>query len=83
MPSLVDLVLHPVSLAVFGIYAALMLWEYLWPARQLPHAPGWRLRGLAAFGVYFLLSSYLPLAWTEFLLPNLLALGHTPVAAGA
>ena len=84
MPSLVDLVLHPVSLAVFGIYAALMLWEYLRPARQLPHAPGWRLRGLAAFGVYFLLSSYLPLAWTEFLLPlQLFDLGSLGTWGGA
>ena len=56
MPSPLDLLLHPVSLAVFAIYGALMLWEFLLPARPLPHAPGWRLRGLAAFAVYFLLS---------------------------
>lgn len=69
MPSPIELLLHPVSLAVFGIYAALVLWEFLRPARQLPHAPWWRLRGLAAFGAYFLVSSYLPLFWTETLLP--------------
>lgn len=69
MPSPLELLLDPISLTVLAIYAALMLWEYLLPARPLPAAPGWRLRGLAAFAVYFLLSSYLPLLWTGYLLP--------------
>lgn len=65
MPTLYDLVLDPVSLATFGIYAALMLWERLAPARALPRVRWWRTRGLAAFVGYFLLSSYLPYVWAE------------------
>lgn len=65
MPSLYDLVLDPISLATFGIYAGLVLWERLAPARALPRLRGWRMRGLAAFAVYFLLSSYLPYVWAE------------------
>lgn len=69
MPSLIDVLLDPISLAVFGIYAVLIAWEFIAPARALPAAPWWRLRGLAAFAAYFLLSTYLPLLWTEYLLP--------------
>lgn len=67
MPSPFDLLLHPVSLAVFALYAALIAWEALAPARPLPRVQGWRMRGLAAFAGYFFLSSYLPLLWTEHL----------------
>lgn len=69
MPSPLELLLDPISLTVFGIYAALMLWEYLAPARPLPRAKAWRLRGLAAFATYFAVSSYLPLLITEYLEP--------------
>lgn len=69
MPSLIDVLLDPISLAVFGIYAVLIAWEFIAPARALPVTPWWRMRGLAAFAAYFLLSSYLPLLWTEYLLP--------------
>lgn len=68
MPSVIDLLLHPVLLLFFALYGALMLWEFLAPARPLPNVKGWHWRGLAAFAVYFLLSSYLPLLWTEYLL---------------
>jgi sterol desaturase/sphingolipid hydroxylase (fatty acid hydroxylase superfamily) len=63
--SPIDLVLNPVSLTVFAIYGALMLWEALAPARPLPRVPGWKARGIAAFAVYFFVSSYLPYVWTE------------------
>ncbi|MGH8173456.1 MAG: sterol desaturase family protein [Rhodanobacteraceae bacterium] len=69
MPSLIDVILDPISLAVFAIYAVLIAWEGLFPGRVLPPAPNWRLRGLAAFALYFLLSSYLPLLWGEYLQP--------------
>jgi sterol desaturase/sphingolipid hydroxylase (fatty acid hydroxylase superfamily) len=69
MPSHLDVLLDPISLAVFGIYAVLIAWEFLVPARVLPHAPAWPLRGLAAFALYFLLSTYLPLLWGEYLAP--------------
>ena len=65
MRALYDLLLDPISLTTFGIYAALMLWEALAPARALPRVPGWRARGLTAFVAYFLLSSYLPYVWAE------------------
>ena len=63
MPTPLELLLDPVSLTVFGIYAALMLWEAIAPARALPAIKGWRLRGLAAFLVFFFVSSYLPFFW--------------------
>jgi sterol desaturase/sphingolipid hydroxylase (fatty acid hydroxylase superfamily) len=69
MPTPLDLLLDPISLAVFGIYATLILWEAVAPARALPTVRGWRLKALAAFAVYFLLSSYLPLAWGVWLAP--------------
>jgi sterol desaturase/sphingolipid hydroxylase (fatty acid hydroxylase superfamily) len=65
VPSPLDLLLDPVSLTVFALYAALMLWEALAPARRLPAVSGWHVRGFAAFAGYFFLSSYLPLLWTE------------------
>lgn len=84
MPSPIDVLLDPVSLAIFAIYAALMLWEHFAPARALPNMPGWRLRGLGAFVLYFALSAYLPLLWTEYLLPwQLFDLGHLGTATGA
>jgi sterol desaturase/sphingolipid hydroxylase (fatty acid hydroxylase superfamily) len=64
MPSPVDLLLDPVSLTVFALYGALIVWEAVAPARALPRVPGWRLAGLASFAAYFLASSYLPLLWT-------------------
>jgi len=63
LPNPLELLLDPVSLAVFGIYALLMLWEAFWPARSLPEVKYWKLKGLTAFMVFFFLSSYLPLLW--------------------
>lgn len=67
MPTPIELLLDPVSLTVFAIYGGLMLAEAVAPARPLPQVAGWRTRGLVAFGAYFLLSSYLPLLWSESL----------------
>lgn len=79
MPSPLELLLDPVSLTVFALYTALIVWEALAPARPLPRVKGWKALGLAAFAGYFLLSSYLPLLWTEqltrFQLFDLSALG--------
>jgi sterol desaturase/sphingolipid hydroxylase (fatty acid hydroxylase superfamily) len=63
VPTPLEILLDPVSLAVLAMYGALMLWEALAPARKLPAVRGWRFRGLAAFAAYFYLSSYLPLWW--------------------
>lgn len=67
MPHPIDLLLDPISLGVIGLYAALLLWEALAPARKLSHIKGWRVRGLIAFAAFFYLSSYLPLLWGEHL----------------
>lgn len=67
MPGLTELLLDPISISVFVLFGALIVAEALFPARPLPHSPSWQLRGLAAFFLYFLLSSYLPLIWGETL----------------
>lgn len=67
MPTPIQLLTDPLSLGVFALYAALMLWEALFPARSLPRVKAWRLRGLVAFMLYFFLSSYLPLFWSDTL----------------
>jgi len=67
MPTPLELLLDPISLTVLAIYATLIAWEAFAPARKLPPVKLWRARGLLAFAVYFLLSSYLPLLWTEHL----------------
>lgn len=63
MPTPLDILLDPISLVCLAMYASLMLWEALAPARKLPHVPWWPLRGLGVFLVYFLVASYLPLLW--------------------
>lgn len=84
MPTPMQLLLDPISLTVFALYGALILWEYLFPARALPRASWWRLRGLAAFASFFFLSTYLPLLWTQYLLPlQLLDLTHLNMWSGA
>ena len=67
MPTPLEILLDPVSLAVLGIYGALILLEALFPARPLPRVRGWRTRALVVFAVYFFMSSYLPLLWGESL----------------
>jgi sterol desaturase/sphingolipid hydroxylase (fatty acid hydroxylase superfamily) len=67
MPTPLQILLDPVSLAVLGIYGALILLEALFPARPLPQVRGWKVRGLIVFAAYFYLSSYLPLLWGESL----------------
>jgi sterol desaturase/sphingolipid hydroxylase (fatty acid hydroxylase superfamily) len=80
MPAPIELLLDPIAIAVFALYAGLMLWEARFPARPLPAVAGWKGRGLAAFAAYFFVSSYLPLVWSEhlarFQLLNLTALGN-------
>ncbi len=79
MPNPLDLLLDPISLTVFAVYALLIIVEALFPARELPRSPWWQARGLVAFFVFFFLSSYLPLWWgatlAEWQLLDLTALG--------
>ncbi len=69
MPTPFELLLDPVTLIILGIYAALMLWEALFPARSLPHVRGWKVRGLLAFVVFFFMSSYLPILMDPYVSP--------------
>jgi sterol desaturase/sphingolipid hydroxylase (fatty acid hydroxylase superfamily) len=65
MPTPPEILLDPISLVILAMYSGLMLWEAIRPGRKLPAVKGWRLRGLTAFAVFFILSTYLPLLWTE------------------
>jgi sterol desaturase/sphingolipid hydroxylase (fatty acid hydroxylase superfamily) len=67
MPTPIDILLDPISLGVLALYGVLMAWEALAPGRTLPMVKGWLPRALGSFGVYFYLSSYLPLIWDEYL----------------
>lgn len=67
MPTPLEILLDPVSLTVLALYASLIGLEALFPARPLPPVRGWRTRALLVFAVYFFLSSYLPLLWSETL----------------
>lgn len=67
MPTPLEVLLDPISLSILALYAALIAWEALAPARTLPEVRGWRLRGLLAFALFFYASSYLPLLWTDAL----------------
>lgn len=69
MPTPLDLLSDPITLAMLAMFAALALAEHLFPGRRLPRVPGWHARALAVFGLYFLLSSYLPLLWADALAP--------------
>lgn len=79
MPTPIDLLLDPVAQVILALYAGIFLWERLIPARTLPRVRWWQVRGLTAFALYFLLSSYLPLLWDRHLarwqLADLSALG--------
>jgi len=67
MISPLTIILDPISLAIFAMYGGLMIWEALAPGRELPFNPKWIARGLLSFVLYFFLSSYLPMLWTETL----------------
>lgn len=86
MPSPLDLLLDPISLIILAMYAALMIWEAVFPGRVLPVVKYWKLRGILVFVFYFYLSSYLPLLWACYLpsaqLIDLSMLGTVGAVAG-
>ncbi len=65
MPTPLEILLDPVSLTVLALYGALILLEALFPARPLPRIRGWIPRALGVFVLYFYLSTYLPLLWSD------------------
>jgi sterol desaturase/sphingolipid hydroxylase (fatty acid hydroxylase superfamily) len=84
MPTPLDILLDPAALVTMGLFAALMLWEALAPARPLPAVHAWRIKGIASLLVYLMIASYLPLLWDEHLARwQLVDLTHLPVWAGA
>jgi sterol desaturase/sphingolipid hydroxylase (fatty acid hydroxylase superfamily) len=67
MPTPLEILLDPITLTFSGIYAVLMLWEAIFPARQLPHIRFWQVKGIASYLFFLLLSTYLPLAYGTWL----------------
>lgn len=67
MPTPLEILLDPVSLSILAMYLVLILWEALFPARQLPYIRFWRIRGILFFIFFFYLSSYLPLLYAKWL----------------
>lgn len=61
MPTPIEIFTDPLSLFFVALYAALMLWETVFPAKELPRVKNWHLKGIASFIVYFLIASYIPL----------------------
>ncbi|MEM7575641.1 MAG: sterol desaturase family protein [Bacteroidota bacterium] len=69
MPTPIEILLDPISLIFLAMYAGLMLWEALLPARSLPRVPNWKLKGMLSFITFFYLSSYLPIFIDPLLSP--------------
>lgn len=67
LPTPLEILLDPVSLSLISLYAGLMLWEAIAPARKLPNVKFWKLKGILSFFTFFYLSSYLPLYTDPFL----------------
>lgn len=68
LPSPIDLLLDPVSLAVIGMYLTLYGWEAFFPRKKnLPDIKGATPRGIAFFAIFFYLSSYLPILTDGYL----------------
>lgn len=82
MPTPLEILFDPISLTVIGMYILLFAWEKLFPRhKNLPSIKYATLRGVAAFAVFFYLSSYLPLLTDEYLASfQLLSLGGLPLA---
>ena len=84
MPTPIDILLDPVSLIFLSIYAALILWEAAFPARELPEVRYWQVMGLTSFVAFFYLSSYLPIWLDPYLEPyRLFDLTALPVYVAA
>ena len=67
MPTPIEILLDPVSLALLGLYALLIIWEAVFPARRLPKIKYWQLKGIVSFFFFFYLSTYLPLLYASWL----------------
>ena len=61
MPTPLEILLDPESLIIIAMYAVIIIWEALFPAKKQATVKNWKLRGLTSFAVFFYLSSYLPI----------------------
>lgn len=83
LPTPLEVLADPISIAIFAIYFGFILLEAVAPARKLPAVPGWRLKGFIVFVVYFFLATYLPMIWDPWLAPyQLIDLSGLNVWAG-
>lgn len=82
LPTPLEVLLDPLSLVILGMFALLIAWEAIIPARQLPFVKFWRLKGLSFFAIFFFVASYLPMLTDPFLaqfqLINLSKIGIIP-----
>jgi sterol desaturase/sphingolipid hydroxylase (fatty acid hydroxylase superfamily) len=84
MPSILDILRDPATLAVFALFAALAAWERITPGRALPQVRGWNVRALLAFVLFLAVSIYLPLLLADWIAPlQLFDLSSWPTAAAA
>lgn len=67
MPTPIEILMDPISLVILAMYALVIVWEAVFPARALPVIPWWKTRALSVFVVYFFLTSYFPLLTDPFL----------------
>ncbi len=67
MPTPIAILMDPISLAILAMYALLVAWEAVFPARVLPEISWWKTRALCTFVVYFYPTTYLPLFIDPFL----------------
>lgn len=67
MPTPLEILADPVSLALMGMYILLIVWEAIFPARKLPPIRFWKIKGIVAFFLFFFLSTYLPLFFSKWL----------------
>lgn len=67
LPTPWQILIDPASIIVISIFFVLVIAEAVIPARKLPFVRFWKIKGIAAFFIYFFISSYLPLIWTDHL----------------
>ncbi|KJD35651.1 fatty acid hydroxylase [Tamlana sedimentorum] len=84
LPTPLEILTDPLSLIILGIYLILMVWEAIFPARQLPKVKFWKLKGLTFFTIFFFVASYLPLLTDPYLINfQLIDLSHLGVFTGS
>ena len=84
LPDPIEILLDPLSLIILGIYVLLILWEAIFPARELPVVKFWKLKGLGFFTLFFYVASYLPMLTDPYLAQfQLIDLSHLGIVSGS